>query len=82
MTEPATPTYGKAAERLDEIGFDLSQHLVRFDHLDRGSRRVQAQRLAQLVNGAHVHASHSTAAQIQGHTIWFLMIYGEIHTFS
>jgi hypothetical protein len=43
------------SERLDQVGGDLAEHLERLRHLHRRSRRVEAERLAEQVDGIDVH---------------------------
>jgi hypothetical protein len=57
------------AKCFDQVRFDLAQHLVWLDHLDRRARRVQAQRLAQPVDRADLHSGRHAAAQIKRHSI-------------
>ena len=46
------------AQGIVQIGGDLAEHLVRLGHLHRRARRIELQRLAQLVHAADVHAGH------------------------
>lgn len=52
-----------------QVTADLSQHLVWFAYLDRGTGSVEAQRLAQFVDHADVHACHEAAAEVQRHAV-------------
>ena len=53
------------AQGVQQVGGDLAEHLVGLDHLDRRAGRVEPQRLAELVDGADVHAGDGAAAEVQ-----------------
>ena len=64
------------AQGIHQVGRDLAEHLVGLDHLDRRARRVEPQRLAQLVDGADVHAGDRAGAQVQRHAVRLLVVQG------
>ena len=66
----------KAAQRSSQVVADLAEHLVGFDYLDRCAGRVEAQRLAQFVDHADVHAGDEAAAQVERHAVRLLVVDG------
>src|SRR5690606_21222241 len=52
-------------ERVGQVGFDLAEVLEWVDDLDRGSRRVEPERLAQPVDGLHVHPRDRRCPQVE-----------------
>ena len=64
------------AQGVLQVGGDLAQHLVGLDHLDRRARRVEPQRLAELVDAADVHARDGAGAQVQRHVVGLFVVQG------
>ena len=70
------------SQRLSQVRPDLSQHLVRLNHLDRRARLVQSQGLAQGVDRVHLHPGHSAGAQVQWNAVGFLVLKSKTYSFS
>ena len=70
------------AERINQVHGNLPKHQIGADHLDRCTRGVEPQRLAQLVHHADVHAGHAAAAQVQRDAVRFLVMQGQMSAFS
>jgi hypothetical protein len=65
----AVQRHGVDPQRIAQVVPHLAEHLVGLDHLHRGARPVQAQRLAQLAHHAHVDAGLEAAAEVHGQAI-------------
>ena len=65
-----------------QIGGDLAQHLIRLDDLDRRARRVESQRLAELVHAADLHARDGACTQVQRHVVGLFVVQGGFDTLT
>ncbi len=73
---------GVHAQRVEQVGGDLAQHLIGLDDFDRRARRIELQCLAEPIHAADVHARGRGGAEVQGDAVRLLVIDGGFNALS